>query len=304
MNNVALECYDQESCEETKQVRNDFGYMFERIGTDFENYLYQDHFNDSHNLVNINELKHIKFSIVARTILDKTENKEFWEKNLYGLPAKYFGMNDLSAQDVMKNLNESEKLNGKKYDPGYNDQILPVYCPTSTEACKNVSAMWKLTYTLAKTPLKFGTFLKNIVHNHGFISFNMKNKIQDIAKRFNLGQYSDICKTMVNAEKDLQKYLTSLSKLVGFEESEIVSLYELPSLFAKDTNDNNWPPVMNQLFLYTLCERDYNTPDDEFSYYMSSGLTLDKFDFGGSCIEEWNRFFRGKKLISQIFLYA
>ena len=133
----------------------------------------------------------------------------------------------------------------------------------------------------------------------------MKSKVQDIAKRFSLGQYSDICKTMVKTEKDLQEYLTSLSKLVGFEVSESVSLYELPSLLAKDTNDNNWPPVMNQLFLYTLCERDDNIPDDEFSYYMSSGLTLDKFDLGGSCIEEWNRFFGGKlKHYIQNLLFA
>ena len=66
--------------------------------------------------------------------------------------------------------------------------------------------MWKLTYTLAKAQLKFGTFLKNMVHNHGFVSFDMKNKIQDIEKRFKLGLYSDVCKTMVKREKDLHEY--------------------------------------------------------------------------------------------------
>ena len=304
LNNVALECHVlQDDCEQTKQVRNDFGYMFERIGTDFEDYLYQDHFNDSHNLVNVNELHGFSFDIVAETILEKTENKEYRERKLYGMPAKYFGMNDYVVEDLMNYFNESEQLN-RNYHSNFMYELLPKYCPNSTEACKNVLSMWHLTYTLATSSLKFGTFLKNIVHNHGFVSFNMKSKVQDIAKRFSLGQYSDICKTMVKTEKDLQEYLTSLSKLVGFEVSESVSLYELPSLLAKDTDANNWPPVMNHLFLYTLCERDYNTPDDEFSYYMNSGLTMDKFDLAGSCFEEWNRFFGGKNLISKIFLYA
>ena len=271
--------------------------MFERIGTDFETYLYLDHFNDSHKLVNdMLGLNVRDFDIVARTILEKTENKEFNVRDLYGLPAKYIGMKGHAVGDFMNYLNESERLSPSHYNHGYMDSLLPIYCPTSTKACKNVSAMWKLTYTLAKSPLKLGTFLKNTVHNHEFVSFDMKNKIQDVEKRFKLGQYSDVCKTMVKKEKDLHEYLTALAKAVGFEESEQVSLYELPALLSQAASTDNWPPVMNQLFLYTLCQKDYDAPDSDYSYYTNTGLTLDKFNLGGSCIVEWNKYFGGKNV--------
>ena len=135
-----------------------------------------------------------------------------------------------------------------------------------------------------------------MVHNHGFVSFDMKNKIQDVDKRFKLGQYSDVCKTMVKKEKDLHEYLITLAKSVGFEESEQVSLYELPALLSQATSIDNWPPVMNQLYLYTLCQKDYNTPDSDYSYYSNSGLTLDMFDLGGSCLGEWSKYLGGKNV--------
>ena len=296
LNNVALDCHSQEGCLKTKEVRDDFGYMLERIGTDFEEYLFIDHFNDSRKLVNdMLGLNIRNFDIVARAILEKTEKKEFKVIDLYGLPAKYFGMKGHAIGDFINHLNESERLSNI-YNHGYSDSLLPTYCPTSTEACKNVSAMWKLTYTLATSPLKLGTFLNNMVHNHGFVSFDMKNKIKDVEKRFKLGQYSDVCKTMVKKEKDLHEYLITLAKSVGFEESEQVSLYELPALLSQATSIDNWPPVMNQLYLYTLCQKDYNTPDSDNSYYSNSGLTLDKFDLGGSCMVEWNKFFGGKNI--------
>ena len=303
LNNIAIECGTVEECKRTIQLRDDFKYDFEDVCGKFENYLYVDNFQDSHQLI-VNYtflaswLHSPDFIASMRTILQKTENQTFKVLDLYGLPSKYLAMGNYGIEEFKTYLNDSEYLSSVA-KLGYVENFLPEYCPNFTEECKKVQAMWKLTYMMTNARLRFGSFIKNLVQFRGFASFGMKNKIGDISNKYHLDAYSDVCRTLPVREKNLHIYFKSLAKIVGFRDSEAVSLHDLPAMLSAYADIENWPPVMNQVFLYALCEEEGGNSGNDYDYVVvEGGISIGTFDLGASCITEWNDFlFHGKVAI-------
>ena len=299
LNNIAIECGTVEECKRTIQLRDDFKYDFEDICEKFENYLYGDNFQDSHQLIVDDDILvgwlHSRwFTIFMRTILEKTENQTFKVLDLYGFPSKYLAMNQYGIGEFKKYINDSATL-WYYTGLGYLEESLPEYCPNFTEECKKVQAMWKLTYMTTFSGLRIGSFIKNLVPFKGFASFGRTNKIGDMSNRFHLDPYSDVCNILTIREKELHIYFKSLAKLVGFKDSEEVSLHDLPAMLSTYADTENWPPVMNQVFLYTLCEEEGGNSGNDYDYMLGGGITIRTFDFHASCITEWNDFiFHGK----------
>ena len=300
LNNIAVECDNEKYCQKTDQLRQDFQYIFQSIGDLFEDYLYSDHFNDTKELIvsdNFLEswIHSNEFTIPLRAMLDKTENMTFSVMKLYKFSTEYLAMNSYAIKAFKNYLNDSEiDYYGEL---GYVDHSLSEYCPTNLDECKKIVQMWKLIFGMAFTKIKFGTLLKNTVFLETFVSFGLKNKINDVTDKYWLGLYSDVCQTLRPRENNLHEYLKALGTLVGFKDSEAVSLHDLPAMLSSNI-DITWPPVMGQLFLYSLCE-DHSKSNQDYNYYSNSGITPDMFNLHESCLHEWNQYFQGR--ICKIF---
>ena len=298
LNNVVVECNNPKECAKTNPLRQDFQYIFETFGDLFEDYLSFNQFNDTNEVIVSNDLllswiHDPKFTIPLRTMLDKTENETFNVIELDKFSAKYFAMADYAVEKIENYINGSTLEYYRNYKLGYDELSISKYCPTNLDECKRVVAMWKLIYWMALSKAKFGTLLKNTAFLEQWVSFGLKNKIGDVTNKFRFGLFNDVCQTLSPREKDLHEYFKSLAKLVGFSDLEKVSLHDLPAMLSSNIEDINWPPVMGQLFLYSVCE-DISNRDQEDSYYSTFGLTSDMFNLRSSCLHEWNQYFQGR----------
>ena len=67
-------------------------------------------------------------------------------------------------------------------------------------------------------------------------------------------------------EKKLHAYFTNLSKLIGFDSTEAMSLFDLPGIFGS-RNNYDLTTKMPGIFLFSIC-KDYNdTIDSAKEYY-------------------------------------
>ena len=135
----------------------------------------------------------------------------------------------------------------------------------------------------------------NICQNRPKSKSNIVQIIESKSNDFGIDPallYSDVCQTLSPKEKNLHEFLKALGKLVGFKDTENVSLHDLPAMLSSNT-DINWPPVMGHLFLFSLCEDHYDSNQD-YNYYSNSGITSNMFNLHASCLHEWNQYFQGR----------
>ena len=145
----------------------------------------------------------------------------------------------------------------------------------------------KLIIEFTTTEQSFGSVVRNYMHLNSE-SFSSTKTYMDLKKKFKLEYYDDICSILNENDKIMHEYFTNISKLVGFDDSELISSFDIPGIFgnSRNLNEDSWPPLMAQTFLYSKCQEYYE--DKDSSSIFTPGLSLSKFEFSESCIYKWN----------------
>ena len=151
------------------------------------------------------------------------------------------------------------------------------------EECRNVF-LTKLIIDFTTTKQTFGSVVRNYAHLDTE-SFSSTKTYLDSMKKFKIENYDDICSILNVNDKRLHEYFTNLSKLVGFEDSELISSFDVSGIFGNSRNldENSWPPLMPQTFLYSKCKEYYEGKDS------NSIVTPEKLEFSESCVKKWDR---------------
>ena len=89
----------------------------------------------------------------------------------------------------------------------------------------------------------------------------------------------------------LHEYFTELSKSIGFDETEAISLYDIPGIFGSLIGEENWPLLMPQTFIYSKCKDYYENMNNELNTYVNYYSSLDSlitadFDYSQSCLKK------------------
>ena len=171
----------------------------------------------------------------------------------------------------------------------YHGSVFYKYCNDTCilgEECRNMFLM-KLFMEFATTTQTFGSVVRNYMHLDSE-SFSSTNTHKDILDKFKMTQYDDICSTLNENDKRLHEYFTNLSKLVGFDDSELLSSFDIPGIFGNSRNldEDSWPPLMPQTFLYSQCQEYYDGKDS--SSIFTQSLSQSDLEFSESCISKWD----------------
>ena len=140
---------------------------------------------------------------------------------------------------------------------------------TLNDECKKNEVMVELLFEISNKLgyFEFGSFIRNFV---GLSNFDSLSETELLRFAY-FGDETKACNSMKPKEKMIHQYFEKLSKLVGFDMSEQLSLYDIPGInlamgitddFASYGND-----VRNS-FIHSRCQDVTN-------------------DFNGVCSKEW-----------------
>ena len=293
LDSLAFDCEQEdyvaskfEHCNDTDDLRNDFKFLVEALAAIYHQlpyefgkstipkglFVYYDHYGTDEN-VNLNGL--LKF------IKNMTA-----DGNISSLQLREMVVDSFSKGLISSNI--YEMLGGDGNLKTFNSNACGETCMMGAE-CKNVFLI-KLIHEFTSTKQSFGSVVRNYMHLDSE-SFSSTNTHQDIEDKFSMRQYDDFCKVLTKNEKRMHEYLTNISKLVGFNESELISSFDIPGIFgnSKNLNEASWPPLMPQTFLYSKCKEHYEGKD--FSSIFKPGISQSNLEFTESCINKWSLIF-------------
>ena len=293
LDSLAFDCEQEdyvaskfEHCNDTDDLRNDFKFLVEALAAIYHQlpyefgkstipkglFAYYDHYGTDEN-VNLNGLLKFIKNITA-------------DGNISSLQLREMVVDSFSKGLISSNI--YEMLGGDGNLKTFNSNACGETCMMGAE-CKNVFLI-KLIHEFTSTKQSFGSVVRNYMHLDSE-SFSSTNTHQDIEDKFSMRQYDDFCKVLSKNEKMMHEYLTNISKLVGFNESELISSFDIPGIFgnSKNLNEASWPPLMPQTFLYSKCKEHYEGKD--FSSIFKPGISQSNLEFTESCINKWSLIF-------------
>ena len=152
--------------------------------------------------------------------------------------------------------------------------VIPNDCNT-TEECKKVESMIMLMFEMAGNRQHFGHLLRNFVELLEFDSFNQhKNFFFDIyIDHVKIAGKSDYCEALKDEEKSIHQLFQNISKIVGFDDLERVSLYDVPGILAN-------VPSLDELM----------NPNLPNSFYFSRCESKTNFSLAEGCAKRWNEY--------------
>ena len=95
-------------------------------------------------------------------------------------------------------------------------------------------------------------------------------------------------------EKKLHIYFTNISKSIGFDDTEAISLFDVPGIFGSHNSYDLWMP---QVFLFSIC-KDYNETFDSVSDYYNDmdehtgdplPISTKTAQYSNICTQKWLR---------------
>ena len=291
LNYVEFDCdpdiYAECDRSRTQKVRNDFDNLIDSIENKFKGWL-----------LNPNNVKTPIYDVLSNTTTDKHTDDiiddieiqlaaliikgEVSDGDLYNLVREHFADKVVIAT-TLSGL--SEEITDHDY---YNDEYsyynifgsYGTYTTSSDESkqCNTTECTKKLQFidqivrllsTVANIEpiLPFGTFVASFADlTDDFLHYNIQNQywIKDgflqcqIAKE--LKHYS------------IHEYFQHLSKIVGFADSELVSLYDLPAIFTtfNASKFSKTEKSFQQFFVFTKCQELSDWNSEEMKHAMDS----------------------------------
>ena len=222
LNSLAFECSEPTSnCKEsTKEIRKDFKFLI----TSFVEAC-------------LELLDGMDFKTLTEARIFKDEIAYYNETGVIDLVAevlkqeKYEDLLDIAIQNFATRVISFYQNNAMEiknaFEANYKTDNLQSCAP---EICKDQKKAVRILLMLRwiRQGVPFGSFLTQFIHSNKFKSFG--------SCRHDLCDYWDDmsieCNELDENEKKLHEYFTEISKLFGFNESEILSLYELPGMLT------------------------------------------------------------------------
>ena len=270
LNNAAFECSNEE-CKETLQLRKDFDDLIKSVVNVFRGWLMNNAYKTTtvyDVLVNrtwddSSELK--QSSIVSdfeHQILGLMENGIISQKEIYGLFATESFSTTNSIYSELKSLSKEIDSDYDYYSPVFT-QPDPFDC--NTTKCQNNAILLdkaiRFLYVVMniKPKQQFGSFLASFAQiSDEFLCFKKagglsisKSEIYHLQNILTSIDYD--CGQIYSKKYKLHGYFEELSKIAGFSENELVSLYDLPAIVATLNMSKLFSPSFPQFFLHTRC---------------------------------------------------
>ena len=263
LNNVAIECNDDEyneyeTCKKTIKLREDFDNLINSVVNTFKGWLMNptykatavydvltnrpmDHVIGSQHSLILNDLESQILSLMENDKISKTAINDLISKE------KFAKTN--SIESVLTNL--SEDIEYDYYSPVFLSTDYDVHTPFScnTTKCKenakdlDVAIRFLFIMQKIEPQLRFGSLLASFAH--------ITDKIYNLQ---NIFHWIDLdCKEIETKKLKMHQYFEQISKIAGFSENELVSLYDLPAIIGNLNLTKLLDPSFQQSFLFTRC---------------------------------------------------
>ena len=263
LNFASFKCKDgdYDQCHTTKVIRNDLKFLVEPIARDFKRWFFQ----NKKNITNAPLLKwqwcvfgvgdtHDSYAkkcpegLWVNYLAEMMSQRKLSDKDLYDLAMKSLGRMD---RELGEFLEKEIGINLPEYqedDP---------YCKSKKCNIRRLNVYLQLLYLIksGQAP-ELGTFLKMLT--------KMDRKIaNDDYPSFKSSDFFDEDFSCYNGDNQLKeneiwlhKYFTNLSKTIGFDDQEAVSLYDVPGIVStlSTLQIEDWFGPQN--FIYSRCKDD------------------------------------------------
>ena len=258
LNSLAFQCSNQTpNCKEsTKEIRKDFEFLIASFLKEC-----------------MKLLKGIKYNILKEALMFKADISYYNRSGVIDIVAEVLRQGkdeellDLAIQKFSVGYvpvpleKEIDTLFGAKYTPDTFLNCTSTVCRNYQENAVRFLLMLKNT---RREGIPFGSFITKFIYLKNFKSFgSCRPDLCDAT-------YQSInCRNIDENERKLHEYFVILSKSFGFNESELLSLYELPGMLADDLNyaelsvdidgnqledADNLLGDMPQAYLYSTCK--------------------------------------------------
>ena len=131
-------------------------------------------------------------------------------------------------------------------------------CTYENKECLEIESMMKLMDEMDNMCQSFGTFMRNFVSLSNFYSFSDTKIVFDIYMDAMMSGSDNICGSLKPKEKFMHQYFAKLSAALGFDQSELVSLFDVPSIVGTIDEADLTMPLIHQSFYYSQCEDNVN----------------------------------------------
>ena len=292
LNNVAFECGNDE-CKETFKIRKDFDNLIKSVVNSLKGWLMNPTYKTTpvyDVLVNRPWESDPKLSTIItyyeNQILGLMENGKISKNAIFQLiSTKKFAKTN-SIQSELESL--SEDIDYYNYNSPVPPTIDTFHCNTSKceENAKLLDQAIRFLLVVMNIEPKqpFSSFLTSFAHiSDAFLCFKPKKHVSlsksDIYKLKDFFSFIEPdCKNIKGKKLDMHGYFEQLSKIVGFSENELVSLYDLPAIVSNLNLSNILAPSFSQFFLYSRCRGLSDWKPDEIKRRMQE------------CLDSWKGF--------------
>ena len=296
MNSIAFKCYDPTNnkrkkvknlplCSTTKSIRKDFRFLLTSIVKTFHQALTYGGKNDTMFQDLFDKYQH---SQLLNDVIENFNEGKISKDKLYELPIKYFTQN-VNFSDVL--LKDYSLEDGHKYkESNYgsldwtiiallNEMVISIPDKKDTLRSEKLkenrrSEFGHMIFNYLSSndesrggpgQCKYGCIEpNNLTSFHTATVFQLRAKLDR--------RVVDPCHVLSDKEKFLHLIFTNFSRVVGFNDSVLISLYDLPAMLA---NPGTTHESLTQTLLYSRCKNN----DTKFILYEA----LD-------CQEEWDNY--------------
>ena len=269
MNLIAFECSGiiHAGCENTTKLRRDFKFLIDQIANDMKAWIMYNPKTKDSPMALLSYFPNVAYYGLENVIAEKVYTKEISLNALKNLPG-----NNLTATrlDVGSYLLSLMKISDDEFQ-----HFKVKDCLTFNEGKQVVTKKCKNNVEIITRIIRWIENIMNIDSTQPFGSFvstfsrAMKSANFDFDRKIKMLHNKDICRELKDkGEQFMNRYFASLSKSLGLEENETVSLFDIPTIFGdvdKVILENEDFPTIDQYFLFSMCEEDASwTFDKEY----------------------------------------
>lgn len=237
LNQFRFQCYNENDCNMTMQLRKDFKYVIEDVVDTFTEWLFEEeNLKQSYRILDAprNEKKNIHK--IVHLLHEMASNGTHDFDGMMKYPADYFMM----KLDVFMN-----ELGLQKDNPS-----IEIEC--ESPSCIRIKVLGHLIHQVTKHldslyEVKFGSFLRNFV---SYKSFSL-TKSESLNKPFLSSKSICSFPNFRSNEKRLHKFFANPSSLIGFNEK--ISLFELPGMLSN--LEDLRKPKLSQISTFEKCQK-------------------------------------------------
>ena len=263
LNNVAFECYlngvwsgdgQFHACNETENLRQDFEDLINPVAKIFKNWAYNPDYADipllqyadpdGITLLNYQQLE----TEVTNQVINKTLSIKLLQDLAYNCTACKASIEEVLS--IYTDLPEFGLFSNNEF-------ICSKRCESMKANIikKALQHLGNMVYIDYQQP--FGSFMVNFAHLD-------KTQSQTFDTTETPALTRDLCKLLKPKDKLLHEYFKQLSRSIGLNESELISLYDLPAIVATLDFIDIESPKFPQSYLYSRCNMKPNyTKDNE-----------------------------------------